>query len=131
MFPPACKLGKDQTSILREDSVTAAALTMAPNTEEEFKIPMRFEKEAPKNVTRILAGRVIRERDSITEKTESDEKIKRKVREVAEASAILKLVRFLEGCSDFPPLQQGVLEAVGRTLVAKKTGALLPPTPQI
>jgi len=100
MFFPACKLGRDQTTILPEDSVTAAALTMAPNTEGEFKIPMRFEKEAPKNVTKILAGRVTRERDSMTEET--DEKTERKAREVAKASAVL--VRFLEGCSNFPPL---------------------------
>uniref|UniRef100_A0A0G4HMJ4 Uncharacterized protein n=1 Tax=Chromera velia CCMP2878 TaxID=1169474 RepID=A0A0G4HMJ4_9ALVE len=122
LFLPASKVEKDSTCVLPKDSVIGGALTLALNGEGEFKTPIRFNREPPKNVTRIWAERVVRERDSISDNT--DEKSEKKSRDVAEMAAVL--VRFLEGCTEFLALQQGTLEAVGRALIAQKTGAPLP-----
>mmetsp|Transcript_40572 Transcript_40572/g.79950 ORF Transcript_40572/g.79950 Transcript_40572/m.79950 type:complete len:250 (+) Transcript_40572:563-1312(+) len=125
LFLPASKVERDSTCIMPEDSVIRGALTLAPNGEGKFKTPIRFDREPPKNVVRVWAGRVVRERDNIFDDT--DEKSEKKSKDVADSEVAAVLVRFLEGCSEFPALQQGTLEAVRRALIAKKTGAPLPP----
>uniref|UniRef100_A0A0G4HYI0 Uncharacterized protein n=1 Tax=Chromera velia CCMP2878 TaxID=1169474 RepID=A0A0G4HYI0_9ALVE len=94
--------------------------------EGEFKTPIRFEREAPENVTRVLAGRFVREGDSMSEDT--DEKAEKKAREVAEASAVL--VRFLEGCGDFPPYTAGGSGGGGESPDREEDGCT-PPTARV
>mmetsp|Transcript_2264 Transcript_2264/g.4762 ORF Transcript_2264/g.4762 Transcript_2264/m.4762 type:complete len:109 (+) Transcript_2264:848-1174(+) len=76
-----------------------------------------------KKVLKEWAAQLTRERDSVTDRTEKREA--ERARKVAEAAAVL--IRFFDGCTDFPDLQQASLEAVGYMLDAKKDGAPIPP----
>jgi len=123
LYAPAPKVEQDGTCILPTDTTTAGALARGPNTEGEHKVQRKWELVSVKGVTKEMAAQITRERDGLSEN--ADEKECVRAQSTAEAAATF--VRYMDGCSEFPDLQQAALEAGGQALDATRVGAPTPP----
>uniref|UniRef100_A0A0G4GM31 Uncharacterized protein n=1 Tax=Chromera velia CCMP2878 TaxID=1169474 RepID=A0A0G4GM31_9ALVE len=94
------KVGRDGTCLIPKDNATAGALARGPNPDGEYKLRRRWPSELVKKVLKEWAAQLTRERDSVTDRTEKREA--ERARKVAEAAAVL--MRFFDGCTNFPDL---------------------------